>query len=123
MSAGRPSEGTFLMPKQLALKQVLRQRRAVNLYKRPLSSITLIMNSPREVLLACAGLTKNKHGRISPSHLSSHHISPLNIRVGADYVIEPILLLKLASQIAVFVDNMLRSSFLYAPLFIMAAGK
>src|ERR1700689_691454 len=59
------SEGTFLVPEQLALDQLRRNRRAVEGDERPRRPVALLVQSARHQLLAGAGLTVYANARFA----------------------------------------------------------
>src|SRR5215469_16535579 len=69
---GRSRKGAFLVPKQFALKQGYRNRRAVHLYEWTASSATTMVKESCEHFLSCAGFALEQHRHFSKS--SSFHV-------------------------------------------------
>src|SRR6185369_6057112 len=82
-----PGEGTLFVPKQFALDQAFRDRRAVNRDERSPSSGTKLVDRRRDPFLACTAFSANEHRsrfggdllnkrKHSPHGLgSAHHIA------------------------------------------------
>src|SRR5262245_58733594 len=65
----RPRETAPHVPKQVALHQPLRDRRAVQRHQRPLPPCTLRVDRPRDQLLARPRLPRNAHVGVPRRHL------------------------------------------------------
>ena len=65
----RSREGALLVAEELALHQVLGKRRAVQLLEGPAGARALVMDGPRDQLLARAALSRDEHLGLAPRHL------------------------------------------------------
>ena len=74
----RPGKRPPLVPEQLALDQLRRQRRCIHRDKRPRLSPALLVNRPRDQLLTRTALPANQHPCIGHRHLADQIINPLH---------------------------------------------
>src|SRR5262249_42862357 len=86
------------VPEELALKQGLADRCAVDRNERAVVATAVRMNGLRDELLACPALTRDEHGRIRRRDLDdAPEDLPNSLRAALD-VLELVLLLELARQ-------------------------
>jgi hypothetical protein len=67
----RPGEGTLLMPEELALDQLARDRRHVHRDEGPAPALAVVVQGPGRQLLAGAGFAEDHHRQVSchqPGH-------------------------------------------------------
>ena len=74
----RPGKRASLMPEQLALDQLCRQRRRIHRNKRPRLSSALLVNRPRDQFLSRTALPANQNRSICSGHLADQIINLLH---------------------------------------------
>ncbi len=82
--SGGTGKGAFDVPEQLALEQVLRQRRAVDGHERPVAARALIVDGARDQLLAGSALAEEQHRGVGGGHRRDEAEDVTNARRLAD---------------------------------------
>ena len=101
-----PGESPLLMPEELALNEVFRDRRAVHLDERPVGSGTLAVNRPGHQLLAGAALPLNQHRRLGSSDLADEVAQTLHSRAATEQLGTGRLGRIPLTQVSVYLDEL-----------------
>ena len=100
--AGRPGEGPLHVPEQLTLEQLVGQRSTVDRNERAFAVARVVVDRPRNQLLARAGLARDHHRAAGGGHAPDQLEDRRHLVAAADQSFELEVALQLGPEVAVF---------------------